>query len=91
LGVRITKDGNCEPEINDRINKGRAAVTQVNGILWDRDVTPKTKTHIYNAIVKSTITCGRNMVFKSKNHSKTQFHRNGLLATLSSYSQERQN
>ena len=25
-------------------------------ILWDRDVTPKTKTHIYHAIVKSTIT-----------------------------------
>jgi hypothetical protein len=38
LGVRITKDGNCEPEINDRINKGRAAITQLNGILCD--VTP---------------------------------------------------
>jgi hypothetical protein len=25
-------------------------------ILWDRDVTPKTKTHIYRAVVKSTIT-----------------------------------
>jgi len=24
--------------------------------LWGRDVTPKTKTHIYHAIVKSTIT-----------------------------------
>ena len=24
--------------------------------MWDRDVTPKTKTHIYYAIVKSTIT-----------------------------------
>jgi len=44
LGVRITKDGNCEPEINDRINTGRAAITKLNGVLWDRDVTPKTKT-----------------------------------------------
>jgi len=26
--------------------------------LWDRDVNPKTKTHIYHAIVKSTITYG---------------------------------
>jgi len=43
LGVRITKDGNHEPEI-DRINKGRAAISKLNGILWDRDVTPKTKT-----------------------------------------------
>jgi hypothetical protein len=55
LGVRITKDGNHEPEI-DRINTGRAAITKLNSILWDRDVTPKTKTHIYHAIVKSTIT-----------------------------------
>jgi hypothetical protein len=57
LGVRITKDGNHEPEIY-RINKGRAAISKLNSILWDRDVTSKTKTetHIYHAIVKSTIT-----------------------------------
>ena len=54
--VRITKDGNHGPEINDIINKGRAVITKLNRILWDRDVTPKTKTHIYHAIVKSTIT-----------------------------------
>jgi hypothetical protein len=40
---------------NDRINKGRAAITKLKGILWGRDVTPKTKTHNYHAIVKSTI------------------------------------
>ena len=56
LGVRITKDGNHEPEINDRISRGRAAIRKLNSILWDRDVTPKTKTHIYHAVVKSTIT-----------------------------------
>ena len=27
LGVRITKDGSHEPEINDRINRGRADIT----------------------------------------------------------------
>jgi hypothetical protein len=48
LGVKITKDGNRDPDINDRINKGRAAITKQNGILWDREVTPKTKTHIYH-------------------------------------------
>ena len=42
LRVRITKDGNHEPEINDRINKGRAAISKLNSILWDRDVTSKT-------------------------------------------------
>jgi len=56
LGVRITKDGNHKPEINDRINKGRAALSKLNSILWDRDVTSKTNTHIYYAVVKSTIT-----------------------------------
>jgi hypothetical protein len=56
LGVRITKDGNHEQEINDKINKGRAAISKLNSILWDRDVTSKTKTHIYQAVVKSTIT-----------------------------------
>jgi len=56
LGIRITKDGNHKPEINDKINRERAAITKLNSILWDRDVTPKTKTHIYHAIVKSTIT-----------------------------------
>jgi hypothetical protein len=29
---------------------------KLNGILWDGDATPKTKTHIYKEIVKSTIT-----------------------------------
>ena len=43
-------------KINYRINRGRAAITKLNSILWDRDVTPKTKTHIYHAIVKSSIT-----------------------------------
>ena len=56
LGVRITKEGNHDPEINDRINRGRAGITKLNSILWDREVTPKTKTHIYHEIVKSTIT-----------------------------------
>ena len=43
LGVRITKDGNLEPEINDIINSGRAAITKLNSILWDRDVTCQNK------------------------------------------------
>jgi len=34
----------------------RAAITKLKSILWDRDVTTKTKTHIYHEIVKSTIT-----------------------------------
>jgi hypothetical protein len=56
-----------------------------------RDVTPKTKTHVYHAIVKSTITyAAETWCLKAKTTAK-QFHRKGLLATLSSYFQERQN
>jgi len=46
LGVWITKDGNHEPEINDRINRGRAAITKLNSILWDCDVTPKKDSYL---------------------------------------------
>jgi hypothetical protein len=35
--------------------RGRAAITKLNSILLDRDVTPKTKPHIYHATAKSTI------------------------------------
>jgi hypothetical protein len=55
FGVRMSEDVNHEPEINYRIRRERAAVSKLNSILWDSDVTSKTKTHIYHAIVKSTI------------------------------------
>ena len=57
LGVKITNTGKHEEDINGRINKGRMAISKLN-ILWDRDITIKTKTNIYNTIVKSTITYG---------------------------------
>jgi len=37
-------------------NNGRTAISKLNSILWDRNVTSKTKTHICHAVVKSTIT-----------------------------------
>ena len=94
MGVRITKDENHEPEINGRINTGRTAIKQLNSILWECDVTPKTKTHIYHAIVKSTIAYAAEtwcLKFKSKNSIKTEFHRNGLMAAIGSNFQEGQN
>jgi hypothetical protein len=68
LVVRITKDGNYDPEINDKINRERATITKLNSILWDRDMTSKTKTHIYHAIIKSTITyASETWCIKAKN------------------------
>ena len=56
FGVKINKDGNHKPEFYDIINRGRSDITRLNSILWERDMTPKTKTPIYYEIVKSTIT-----------------------------------
>jgi len=33
LGARINKDGNHEPEINDRINRGPAAITKLTAFV----------------------------------------------------------
>ena len=68
------KDGNHEPENNDRINKGRAAISKLNSILWDRYVTPKTKTHVYHAVVKNTITYAvETWCLKAKTVAKLNF------------------
>jgi hypothetical protein len=64
LGIGITKEGSHEPEINERIIKIRAAITKLKCIMWDSDVTSKTKTHIYHAIVKKhNYICRSNMLF----------------------------
>jgi hypothetical protein len=39
-----------------KLNRGQAAISKLNSILWDCNVTVKTKTRIYQAIVKSTLT-----------------------------------
>jgi hypothetical protein len=82
LVVRITKDGYHEPEINDRINRGQAAIKKLNSNLWNRDVTPKTKTHIYHSIVKSTLTyVAETWCLKAK----TKFHRHGFPHKIPQY------
>ena len=65
---------------DDRVTKYRV----VFATNWCRGkaVLPTVSIYIY---------CSRNMVFKGKNGSKTEFHGNGLLATLGSNFQEGQN
>ncbi|PSN54411.1 hypothetical protein C0J52_10972 [Blattella germanica] len=45
LGVKMTNSGKHEEDIKGRINKGRMArpISKLNNILWDRDITIKTK------------------------------------------------
>jgi len=63
----------------ERINRGRAAITKLNSILWDRDVTLKTKTHIYHAIIKSTIKyAAETWCLKAKTVAKLNFTERGF-------------
>jgi hypothetical protein len=49
-------------------------ISELNSILWDRDVTVNTETHIYHATVKSTITyAAETWCLKTKTLAKLNF------------------
>jgi len=54
LEIRITKDWNYEPEFNDSINNGRAAILKIT--FCGTAIWLLKHTLIYHAVVKSTIT-----------------------------------
>ena len=51
LGSKITADGDCSHEIKRCLFLGREAVTNLDSILKNRDITLLTKIHTVNAIV----------------------------------------
>ena len=51
LGSKITADGDCSHEIKRRLLLGRKAMTNLNSILENRDITLLTKVHIVRAMV----------------------------------------
>ena len=51
MGSKITVDGHCSHEIKRRSLLGRKAVTNLDSILKDRDITLPTKVHKVKAIV----------------------------------------
>ena len=58
MGVKIDDEVRQENGIKNKINKGRAVRSMLNGVLWNRQVTRKNKLQIYNSVVKSTVTYG---------------------------------
>ena len=50
-GSRITADGDCSHEIKRCLLLGRKAMTKLDSILKNRDITLLTKLHIVKAIV----------------------------------------
>ena len=48
-GSKITADGDCSHEIKRRLLLGKKAMTNLDSILKNRDITLPTKTHLVKA------------------------------------------
>ena len=51
LGSKITTDGDCSHEIKRHLLLGRKAMTNLDSILKNRDITLPTKVHLVKAMV----------------------------------------
>ena len=51
LGSKITADGNCSHEIKRPLLLGRKAMTNLDSILKNRDITLLTKVRVVKAII----------------------------------------
>ena len=57
-GSKITADGDCSHEIKRRLLLGRKAMTNLDSIFKNRDITSSTKVHLVKAIVFSIVVYG---------------------------------
>ena len=51
MGLKITADGDCSHEIKKRLLLGRKAMTNLDSILNNRDITLLKKVHIVKVII----------------------------------------
>ena len=58
LGSKITADGDCSHEIKRHLLLGRKAVTNLDSILKNRDITLLTKVNLVKAMVFPVVTYG---------------------------------
>ena len=58
LGSKINADGDCSHEIKRRLLLGREAMTNLDNILKNRDITLTTKVHIVKAMVFPVVMYG---------------------------------
>ena len=57
-GSKITVDGDCSHEINRHLFLGRKAMTELDCILKNRDITLPTKVHLVKAMVFPVVMYG---------------------------------
>ena len=70
LGSKITADGDCSHEIKGHSLLGRKAMTNLNNVLKNRDITLPTKFHIAKAL--PVVTYGReSWTIKKAEHQRT--------------------
>jgi hypothetical protein len=66
LGMKINEGGR-HSIIQGRINLGRYAISTMNGVVWDKRVTMKTKQNIYKIIIKCIVLhCSEKRHFKKE-------------------------
>ena len=70
LDSKITADGDCSHEIRGCLFLGRKAMTNLDSILKNKDITLLTKVHIVKAMVFTVVMCGCESWKKSKKKSK---------------------
>ena len=58
LGSKITADGNCSHEMKSCLLLGRKAMTNLDSILKNRDITLPTKVHLVKAVVFPVVMYG---------------------------------
>ena len=58
LGSKITADGDCSDEIKRCLLLGRKAMTNLDSILKNRDITLSTKVHLFKAMVFPVVMYG---------------------------------
>lgn len=55
LGSIFNKYPNCERDIENRINQGKRAIQQLNGVWWSKGIRDSTKKRIYYTIIEGIV------------------------------------
>ena len=72
LGSKVTVDGGCSQEIKRRLLLARKAMTNVDSVLKNRDITLPTKVHIVKAMVFPVVMYGcERWTIKKAEHQRT--------------------
>ena len=71
LGSKITADNDCSHEIKRRLLLGRKAMTNIDSVLKNRDITLLTKVHTVKAMVFPVVMYGcENCTIKKAEHQR---------------------